>query len=187
MDISQIESIIESLLFASGDPVSIDKMAEILQIDKRTLRNIMSNLIIKFKNSTRGVIIRQINDSYQMCSRPENYEYVSRLLAPPVKQGLSRAAYETLAIIAYNQPVTRAKIEKLRGTNSDSALSKLIERNLVTEAGRLDAPGRPMLYKTTDDFLKFFGYSSIKDLPAIELDEFFENSEDELKQGDTGA
>jgi segregation and condensation protein B len=180
MDITQIESIIEGLLFASGDPVTLDKIAEIIEIDKKTIMQILNNMVIKFSNSARGVIIRQIENSYQMSTRPEHHQYVTKLFETTHSQGLSQAAYQTLAIIAYNQPVTRAKIEKFRGVNSDSALSKLIERNLVSEAGRLDLPGRPMLYRTTDNFLRSFGFSSIKDLPALELEGLYESDNDNL-------
>ena len=114
-------------------------------------------------------MIRQIEDGYQLCSKPAYFDYIRKVIAPRQKQQLSQAAYETLSIVAYNQPVTRAKIEDLRGVNSDSAIARLLERNLIAEAGRLDAPGRPILYKTTEEFLRCFGLSSISELPEISL------------------
>src|SRR5690554_6861603 len=114
-DIREIEGIIEALLFASGDVLSLKKMCEILEVDKKTLRLIMNNMILTFKNSRRGVIIREIDKGYQLCTRFEHYKYITKLFEPRQKQGLSQAAFETLSIVAYNQPVTRAKIEQIRG------------------------------------------------------------------------
>lgn len=171
IEIREIEGVIEGLLFAAGDPVSLDKLSEILQIDKKTVKLILNNMIINFQNSKRGIMIREIDGKYQMCTRMEHYEYLRKLNEPRQKQGLSQAAYETLAIIAYNQPVTKAKIEQIRGVNSDSPLATLIERNLVREAGRLDTPGKPLLYETTDEFLRSFGFRSYADLPILEMNE----------------
>ncbi len=167
MEIRDIESLVESLLFANGDVLSLEKMCEIIEIDKKTLRNIISNLMIKFSTSSRGIMIREIDEGYQFCTKPEHHEYIMKLFQPRQKQGLSQAAFETLAIIAYNQPVTRAKIEQIRGVNSDSSILRLIERNLIKEAGRLETPGKPIIYKTTEEFLRSFGFSSIKDLPML--------------------
>jgi len=171
MEIRDIEGIIEGLLFASGDPLSLDKIAEILEIDKKTVKLIINNMIINFQNSKRGIMIREINNAYQLCTRFEHYEYIKKLFEPRQKQALSQAAYETLAIIAYNKPVTRAKIEQIRGVNSESAIARLLERNLIREAGRLDAPGKPVLYETTDEFLRSFGFKSYADLPRFEMSE----------------
>ncbi|HHV60060.1 MAG TPA: SMC-Scp complex subunit ScpB [Clostridiaceae bacterium] len=167
MDIKEIESVVESLLFASGDALSLDKMCEIIEVDRKTLKNIISSMIVKYNNSSRGIMIREIDDGYQLCTKPDYHEYIAKLFVPRQKQGLSQAAFETLAIIAYNQPVTRAKIESLRGVNSESSITRLLERNLIKEAGRLDAPGKPILYETTEEFLRCFGFSSLKDLPLL--------------------
>lgn len=171
VEIRNIEAIIEGLLFASGDALSIDRISEILDVDKKTLRLIMSNMVSNFKNSSRGIMIREINNAYQLCTRPEHFEYIKYLNEPRQKQGLSQAAFETLSITAYNQPITKAKIEQIRGVNSDSAVARLLERNLIREAGRLDAPGKPILYETTDEFLRSFGFKSIADLPILEMNE----------------
>jgi segregation and condensation protein B len=170
-DIKDAETIVEAVLFASGDPVSLDKLAEIIEHDKKTTRGIMTNLIYKYQNSTRGIMIREIDNGYQFCTKPELDEHIIKLGSIRRKQGLTPAAYETLSIIAYNQPVTRAYVEQIRGVNSDGVLLKLVERNLIREAGRDDAPGKPKLYETTEEFLRVFGFSSIKDLPAIEMNE----------------
>ncbi len=171
MEIKEMEAVIEGLLFAAGDPLELGKIAEILEIDKKSAKLILSNMVINYRNSKRGVMIREIDGSYQLCTRFEHYEYIRRLFEPRQKQALSQAAFETLSIIAYNQPVTRTKIEQIRGVNSDSAVVRLIERNLIREAGRLDSPGKPMLYETTEEFLRSFGFKSVSDLPILELNE----------------
>ncbi|MCX7746621.1 MAG: SMC-Scp complex subunit ScpB [Clostridia bacterium] len=171
MEIKDMEAIIEGLLFASGDRLPLEKIAEILEVDKKAVKLVLNNMILNYKNSKRGIMIREINQSYQLCTRFEHHEYIKRLFEPRQKQGLSQAAFETLAIVAYNQPITRAKIEAIRGVNSDSAVTRLLDRNLIREAGRMDAPGKPMLYETTDEFLKSFGFRSVGDLPRLEMNE----------------
>jgi segregation and condensation protein B len=170
MEIKEIEAVIEGLLFSAGDPLSLEKIAEILEIDKKTTRLILSNMAVALQNSKRGILLRELDGAYQLCSRPEHYQYICRLVEPRQKQALSQAAFETLSIIAYNQPVTRTRIEMIRGVNSDSAVSRLLERNLIREAGRMDTPGKPMLYETTEEFLRSFGFKSTRDLPVIELE-----------------
>ncbi len=190
MDIKEMEAVVEGLLFAAGDPVSLEKISEILEFDRKTARLFLNNMIISLQNSKRGIMMREINGSYQLCSRPEHHEYIRRLVEPRQKQALSQAAFETLSIIAYNQPVTRARIEMIRGVNSDSAIIRLIERNLIREAGRMDSPGKPMLYETTDEFLRSFGFRSVKDLPILELESMPEDEsrsrEGEQESTDTG-
>ena len=174
MDINEIDAlevIIEGLLFASGDALPLEKIAEVIGVDKKTTKIILNNLISYFQNSNRGIMIREINNAYQLCTRIEHNEYIKRLFEPRQKQGLSQAAFEVLAIIAYNKPITRAKVEAIRGVNSDSAINKLVERNLIREAGRLDSPGKPMLYESTDEFLRSFGFKSIVDLPRLDGEE----------------
>jgi segregation and condensation protein B len=171
IEIREIEAIIEGLLFAAGDPISLEKLSEILEIEKKTVKLILSNMIINYQNSNRGIMIREIDGEYQMCTRFEHYEYLKKLFEPRQRQGLSQAAFETLAIIAYNKPITKAKIEQIRGVNSDSSLSTLLDRNLIREAGRLDTPGKPMIYETTDEFLRSFGFRSYSDLPRLEMNE----------------
>lgn len=170
MEIREIEAVVEGLLFASGDPLSLEKIAEILELDRKTTRLLLNNMTLSYQNSKRGIMLREIDGSYQLCTRFEHYEYIRKLFEPRQKQALSQAAFETLAIIAYNQPVTRARIEQLRGVNSDSAVIRLVERNLIREAGRMDSPGKPMLYETTEEFLRSFGFKSPRDLPVLELD-----------------
>ena len=169
MDIKDIEAVIEGLLFSAGDPLPLEKLAEILELDKKTARLILSNMAVSLQNSKRGIMLRELDGAYQLCSRPEHFEYICRLVEPRQKQALSQAAFETLSIVAYNQPVTRARIEMIRGVNSDSAISRLVDRNLIKEAGRMDTPGKPMLYETTEEFLRSFGFKSPRDLPIIDM------------------
>lgn len=170
MKISELEGIIEGLLFVSGDPLSLEKIGDILELSKKDARLLMNSIVERINNTNRGIIIREINNAYQLSTRPEHYEYISRLHNIRQKQSLSQAAFETLSIIAYNAPVTRAKIESIRGVNSDSSITTLLERNLIKEAGRMDTPGKPILYETTEEFLRCFGFKSIKDMPLLEID-----------------
>lgn len=179
IDIREIESIIEGLLFAYGDALPLEKVSEVIGIDRKTTRLILNNMILNYQNSRRGFLMREINGAYQFFTRQEHYEYIRKLFEPRQKQGLSQAAFETLAIIAYNKPITKAKIEQIRGVNSDSSITRLIERNLIREAGRMDAPGKPLLYETTDEFLRSFGFRSLLDLPVLEM------SEPEITEEDT--
>ncbi|MFZ5988824.1 MAG: SMC-Scp complex subunit ScpB [Bacillota bacterium] len=180
MDLKKLEGIIEGLLFSAGDRISIEKLCEIAGIDKKTAKLVLNNMIVSYNNNpSRGITIREINNGYQLCSKPELYDYLKVLFEPRQKSGLSQAAFETLAIIAYNRPITKAKIEQIRGVNSDSAVTRLLERNLVKEAGRLDAPGKPVLYETTEEFFRSFGFKSDSDLPIFELNEIQEISEEQ--------
>lgn len=176
--INDTEMIIEALLFASGDPVSLERIAEIIGHDKKTTKVIMANLTYKYQNSSRGIMMREIDNEYLLCTKPELDEYVLQLGTIRKKQGLTPQAYETLSIVAYNQPVTRAYIEQIRGVNSDGVLLKLVDRNLVEEVGRDDTPGKPKLYATTEEFLRVFGFSSLKELPPLAMNEIPEVYED---------
>ena len=176
IDVKKIEGIIEALLFASGNKVSLDTIAKVISRDKSVTKKIVNNMIYQYENSARGVFIRQIDGGFQMCTKPEAYEYIKEAFEPKQKQGLSQAAFETLSIVAYNGPVTKPKIEDIRGVNSDSALKKLQERGLVDEVGQLDTPGRPSTFDVTDEFYRQFGFSSKADLPVLEIDEVLEES-----------
>lgn len=178
MDLKKVEGIIEGLLFASGDRLSIDKLCEISGLDKKIIKTVINNMIENYnQNPSRGILIREISNGYQMCSKPEIYEYIKVLFEPKQKSGLSQAALETLSIIAYNRPITRAKIEQIRGVNSDGSVNRLLERNLIKEAGRLNAPGRPVLYETSEEFFRSFGFKADSDLPIFELEDIQEFTE----------
>ncbi|MDQ2085752.1 SMC-Scp complex subunit ScpB [Herbivorax sp. ANBcel31] len=172
MDLRRYEKIVEGLLFASGERVSIEKICEVIGTDKKTAKLVLNNMIVSYNdNPARGITIREVNKGYQMCSKPELYDYIKILFEPRQKSGLSQAALETLAIIAYNRPVTKARIEKIRGVNSDSLVVKLLDKKLIKESGKLDAPGKPTLYETTDEFFRCFGFKSDSDLPIFEFNE----------------
>lgn len=179
MEIREIQAILESVLFAAGDAVDIEKLADIVDVDRRSLREILKKMIDDYNFERRGIHIIQLEDSYQMCTRGEYHDYVARLAEPRRKQSLSNAAIEVLAIVAYKQPVTRSTIEHIRGVNCDYIVNRLIERNLIEEVGRLDAPGRPILFGTTQEFLRCFGISALAELPDFES---FGHSEEEGEQ-----
>lgn len=180
MEINQIQAIIESVLFAAGDAVEIEKLADILDVDKKSLKEIIKKMMDAYNDEHRGIHIIQLEDAYQMCTRGEYAPYVSRLAEPRRKQNLSNAAMEVLSIIAYKQPVTRTTIEHIRGVNCDYIVNRLVERNLIEEVGRLDVPGRPLLFGTTREFLRCFGLSSLDELP--DFDSFAQNNDEKNEQ-----
>lgn len=180
MEIREIQAIVESLLFAAGEPVELDRIADIVDVDKKSLREIIKKMMDSYNYEKRGIHIIRLENSYQMCTRGEYSEYVSCLMQPKRKMQLSNAAIEVLAIVAYKQPVTRSAIEHIRGVNCDYIVNRLIERKFIEEVGRLkDAPGRPILFGTTDEFLRTFGIESVSDLP--EFDSLAEGDE-EMRQ-----
>ncbi len=173
---NNIKYAIEGILFAAGEPVRAAKLAVVLDTDVETVETAVSELKEEYNNEHRGFNIIDIEDGYQICSRPEYYTFIREIIGEQRNQPLSNAAMEALAIIAYKQPVTRGMVEKVRGVNSDGCVNRLYERGLIEEAGRLDAPGRPILYRTTDTFLRCFGLRTPRDLPPIN----FENIMPEL-------
>ncbi|HCJ56580.1 SMC-Scp complex subunit ScpB [Lutispora sp.] len=167
MDIKKIKAAVECLLFVSGDPVSLKELSSALEVDQATLKKIINQLTDDFDDEARGIKIVEINGSYQLCSRSELYEYVEKLLKPKAKTGLSQASLETLSIIAYKQPITKSSIDSVRGVKSDACITRLVEKDMIKEIGRMEGPGRPILYGTTDTFLRLFGLKSIGELPPL--------------------
>jgi segregation and condensation protein B len=168
--VDEAPAAIEALLFAAGDPLSFEKLRQITGLDPATLQAVLAEMTARYaRDRLRGLLLREVEGSWLLCTKPAQSEILQRLFLPRHRPPLSQAAYETLAIIAYNQPVTRAQVEAVRGVNSDNIISRLIERNLITEAGTLDAPGRPTLFATTSQFLLDFGLRSVKDLPPMEM------------------
>ncbi len=167
MEIKEIKAIIEAMLFSTGREVSDRELMGILELNKEQLENIMESLQFDFQSQNRGVEIIKVNNAYQMCTKKEYYEYIYPLFDNRSKPNLSNPAMETLAIIAYNPRITRAEIEAIRGVNSDGTMYKLLEYNLIEEAGKSEAPGRPNTYKVTSHFLKTFGLSSLNELPNL--------------------
>ena len=160
---------IEGILFAAGEPVKTARLAFVLDVDIESVEEAVLALKNEYNEQHRGLTIIDIDEGYQLCSRPEYYTYIQEILGEQRRQALSNAAMETLAIIAYKQPITRTGIEYIRGVNSDGSVNRLVERNLVEEVGRLDAPGRPILYGTTLNFLRCFGIATLEDLPMVDL------------------
>lgn len=184
MKIKRLESIIEAILFTMGNSVDLDKIAEAVSHDRETTRKIIRNMMDRYEEEDRGVRIIELDGAYQMCTKPEMYEYLIRIARQPKKHVLTDVMLETLSIIAYKQPITRIEIEKIRGVKSDHAVNKLIEYDLVCETGRLDAPGHPVLFGTTEEFLRRFQVHSLEELPVIDdekIETFKEEAEDELQ------
>ncbi|WP_415329897.1 SMC-Scp complex subunit ScpB [Clostridium perfringens] len=172
----ELKSIIESLLFVSGEPLALKDICRIVEEDFKYVEDLMRELMNIYNgDSLRGIKIISLNGTYQLVTKTKNSEYVQKLLKKNVRQSLSQASLESLAIICYKQPITRVEIDEIRGVKSESAIQRLVEKNLVEETGRLEVPGRPILYGTTDEFLRHFALNDLGDLPSIEL--FEENDE----------
>ncbi len=158
---------VEAVLFAVGEPIAADKIALAVGIDKSDVAALIGELKREYDDGARGLCVLQFEDRYQLATRPLFADFVTRALDNRRNTPLSQAAMEVLAIIAYNQPVSRSFIDQIRGVDSSSAVSSLVTKNLVCEAGRLDLPGRPIAFRTTDNFLRCFGLSSLEELPAV--------------------
>lgn len=167
MEKEKIKGIVESILFAAGREVRITELMSALELSSDEIIKAVNELKQDYKDESRGLEIVSIEDSYQLSTKRENYEYIYPVFDKRSKPNLSQAALETLAIIAYNPRITRAEIETIRGVNSDGTIYKLLDYNLIEEAGKLDAPGKPMTYKTSNEFLKMFGISNLRDLPPL--------------------
>ncbi len=167
MELEKIHSIIESILFAAGRMVSIEEMELALEISKDDIEKIIEKMQEEYKDAKRGIELIKLNNGYQLCSKKENYDYIYQIIDKRNKPKLSNAALETLSIIAYNPKISRAEIEAIRGVSVDATIYKLLEYGLIEETGKLDLPGKPMSYKTSDEFLKMFGYSSLDELPEL--------------------
>lgn len=177
MDHEQVKRIVEVLIFASDAPLSINRIKNILnETDKEDIEKVIQELNTEYESRSFKII--KVARGYQMVTKPEYHQWVKRLFAPRARPKLSQAALETLAVIAYKQPVSRAEIEAIRGVNCDGVLSTLLERNLITVKGRATTVGRPLLYGTTEEFLRYFGINHLSDLPSLEeIDEILKERE----------
>ncbi|WP_027430633.1 SMC-Scp complex subunit ScpB [Lachnospira multipara] len=187
MTIEQTEAVIEAVLFTMGDSVSAEHISVAIEHDVDTTIKLIHNMMDKYEAEDRGIRIIELDGKFQLCTKHEYYDNLIRVCSQPRKYSLTDAALETLSIVAYKQPITKIEIEKIRGVNSDHSVSKLVELNLIKEVGRLDAPGRPMLFGTTEDFLRSFGVSSIDELPTISEDmveQYKEEAELEIAKED---
>ncbi len=175
MERQELKRAIEGILFAMGDSVEISRIAGALDIEEEQVCEIVGKLSDEYEADGRGIRIHRLEDSYQMCTSPDIYEYLIRIAKQPKKAQLTDVLLETLSIVAYKQPVTRAEIEKIRGVSCGHVVSRLVEYGLVEEVGRMDAPGRPILFGTTEEFLRAFGVTSLEELPSlnpIQVEEF---------------
>ncbi len=167
MNLSKMEAAIEAILFSMGDMVPTEKIGEALEVADKDVYNIIKNMQDKYDCEERGVRIIEIDNGFQMCTKEAYYDHVKRVNYRLKEFVLTDVLIETLAIVAYKQPITRASIESVRGVNSNHAVNKLIEYNLVCEVGRMDAPGKPILFGTTKDFLRGFGLQNVEELPQL--------------------
>lgn len=163
-----IKSAIESMMFIWGKPLDIKDVADVFNIDKKEVYEYCKELQEEYEQEGRGIVIREVNKSFQFVTRDENLVFIEQLCTPVKYKKLSQSALEVLAIVAYKQPVTKGEIEAVRGIRCDRVIEGLAKKNLVAEVGRSDAVGRPILYGTTDEFLKQFGFETLKELPKIE-------------------
>lgn len=164
-----IKSAIESLLFVSGEPLSLRELSNNIEISSKVIESIIKEMISDYEEENRGIKLISINSEYQLVSKPQNSDSVQKLLKKNKRQSLSQASLESLAIVAYKQPITRIDIDEIRGVKSDSALQRLIERELIVDIGRLEVPGRPVIFGTTEEFLRQFGLKDLGELPSLDL------------------
>ena len=183
MNEKKMIAVIEAVLFAMGDSVEISKLSHVLEVSEEEIRKIVAEINKKYSYEYRGIYIVELADAVQLCTKPELYEYLIKVAKAPRKYVLSETLLETLSIIAYKQPVTKLEVEKIRGVSCGHAVNRLVEFNLVQELGRLDAPGRPLLFGTTEEFLRTFGVKSLGDLPILDQDQI----EDFKKQAEEEA
>ena len=184
MEIEKLQGAIEAILFTMGDSVELEKIAAAIGHDEKTTRKLIHNMMDRYEDEDRGVRIIELDNAFQMCTKKEMYEYLIRVAKQPTRYVLTDVLLETLSIIAYRQPVTKLEIEKIRGVKSDHAVNKLVEYGLVEETGRLDAPGRPILFGTTEEFLRRFSVHSLDELPSLkpeQIEHFKEEAEDEAQ------
>lgn len=167
MEIDKMKAIIEAILFASGRPVEIKELISALELPEEDIIQIIESMKADFQEANRGIEIIKVESGYTLCSKKEYYDYIYPLFDNRAKPNISNAAMETLAIIAYNPKITRAEIEIIRGVNSDATIYKLLEYNLIEDAGKSDLPGKPTVYQTTEEFLKTFGISNLDELPEL--------------------
>ena len=165
----KIKSAIEALLFVSGEPLTIKDLSNSIEVSPKTISNILNEMILDYEEEKRGIKLISINGEYQLVTKAENSDYIQKLLKKNKRQSLSQASLESLAIIAYKQPITRVDIDEIRGVKSESAIHKLLEKDLIKEVGRLEVPGRPILFGTTEEFLRQFGLKELNELPSLDL------------------
>lgn len=184
LKIKRLEAVIEAILFTMGDAVELERIAAAVGHDEDTTRKVIRNMMDRYEEEDRGIQIVELDGAFQMCTKASMYEAIIQIAHMPKKYVLTDVLLETLSIIAYKQPITKIEIESIRGVKTDHAVNKLVEYNLVCEVGRLDAPGRPILFGTTEDFLRHFGIHSLEELPVMsqeKLEDFKMEAEEEVQ------
>ncbi len=169
MSKEELFGILESILFALGSPAEFSKLEEVLELSHEEVVDLAGAFMKDFNKKSRGMKVIRLENSIQMVSKSEHHPYIAKMLETRAQRGLSQSSLETLSIIAYNQPVTKAMVDAVRGVDSYNSVVRLLERELIEQRGRMDAPGRPMLYGTTSEFLRVFGLESLDELPKLEL------------------
>ena len=172
MDLKQYKAALEAMLFAYAEPVCAERLAEVLEIETPVVERLLLSMRDDLAETDRGLVLLQLEDRWQLSTKTEYGDYIKKALDTRRNTPLSPAALEVLAIIAYNQPVSRSFIEQVRGVDSSSTVQTLVQKNLIEEAGRLDLPGRPVSFKTTDVFLRTFGIASLSELPPLHDDDY---------------
>lgn len=184
MELKELEAKLEAILFTMGEAVEVERLALALEQDEATVRNVLRCMMDQYEAENRGVQIIELDGAFQMCTKGSMYEAIIKIAHVPKKHVLTDVLLETLSIVAYKQPITRAEIEAIRGVACDHAINKLVEYSLIEEVGRLDAPGRPILFGTTEEFLRSFGLVSLDDLPVIhpeKVEDFKLEAEEEIQ------
>lgn len=184
MEKKKAKAVLEAILFTMGDSVEVDRLASVIEEDVKTTKQILDEMAHEYKADGRGIELTTLDNSVQLCTKGDYYEYLIKIAKTPKKFVLTDTLLETLSIVAYKQPVTRLEIEKVRGVSCDHAVNKLLEFDLITEVGRLDAPGRPLLFGTTEQFLRSFGVKSLDELPEVnpvQMEEFKLQAESEIE------
>jgi segregation and condensation protein B len=179
---NSIKSAIEALLFASGEPLNLQELMNHMEEKSKIIKIIIEEMMEEYESSNRGIKIICIKGSYQLVTKSQNADYIQKLLKKNKRQSLSQASIESLAIVAYKQPITRIDIDEIRGVKSESAIQRLIERELIKEIGRLEVPGRPILYGTTEEFLRQFELKDLQQLPSLDLFEHDEDHENKVER-----
>ena len=184
MDRTKAEAVLEAVLFTMGESVEVNRLADVIEEDVKTTNEILEGMAERYSREDRGIVLTRLDNAVQLCTKSEMYEYLIKIAKAPRKMMLTDTVLETLSIIAYKQPITRVEVERVRGVSCDHAINKLLEYDLITELGRLDAPGRPLLFGTTEQFLRCFGVGSLEELPElnpVQLEEFKQQAEAEVQ------
>lgn len=181
---ARAEAVLEAVLFTMGESVEISRLAEVIGEDVKTTRQILGEMEERYGREDRGITLTRFDNAVQLSTKTDMYEYLVKIAKAPKKLTLTDTVLETLSIIAYKQPVTRLDVERVRGVSCDHAINKLLEYDLITELGRLDAPGRPLLFGTTEQFLRCFGVENLEQLPElnpVQIEEFKQQAEEEIQ------